>query len=341
MTVDRAELLGGDIPLRPLGVAEMLDASIAGMRYSPRAVLGPSVLIVGATQFLVTLAGYFLIGRESADEVTPNIVLQSLGSQLVLAGLSLLATAYSILLLAGLIAPVLARSFFGLPVSLRQAWLDLRPQLFRLVAVATLVLGGSLLAGLLPILPFVIVAGLDGSPGLGIVLGVVGFPTGAALMSWIYVVGVLAVPAVVMERLSVGAALTQSRRLVRRQWWRTALVLVLTVIILIFMGFIALRLPFAIAGLILFGTDPSGWAEVGALAVDTLGRIVSWTITVPFYAGVTALIYFDRRMRREGLDLDLQTRRELPEDFLSLWAPSPYQVGAWTRPAQQGYWTGK
>ncbi|MEO5874232.1 MAG: hypothetical protein ABIS86_09175, partial [Streptosporangiaceae bacterium] len=260
MTVDRAELLGGDVPLRPLGVAEMLDGSIAGMRYSPRAVLGPAVLIVGGTQFLVTLAGYFLIGDRASDEVTPNVVIQSLGTQFVLAGLSLLATAYSILLLAGLVAPVLARAFFGLPVTFGQAWSDLRPQLVRLVVVATLVLGGSLLAGALPILPFVLVAGLEASPSLGILLAVTGFPLGLVAMAWVYVVGVLAVPAVVMERQTVGAALAQSRRLVRRQWWRTALVLALTVVIVIFMGFIALRLPFAVASFVFFGAHPAGWA---------------------------------------------------------------------------------
>jgi len=39
-----------------------------------------------------------------------------------------------------------------------------------------------------------------------------------------------------------------------------------------------------------------------------LGGIAAGTITAPFLAGVLALLYIDRRMRAEGLDLVL--RRE-------------------------------
>lgn len=322
MRVDRAELLGGEIPLRPLGVAEMLDAALAVLRRAPRAVLGPAVVVVGLVQFAVTIVGYVAIGDQASDEITPNVVLRSLGSQLVLASISALGTGIGILLLAGLIAPVIARSYYGLPLSYRQAWNDVRPRLGALVVVALVVAVGSLTAGALALVPFVAVAGTDGSASLGILFAVIGFPLAFVVTVWLYVLGVLAAPAVVVERLSVRAAFSRARRLVRGQWWRTCMVLVLTGIITIFMGFIGLRVPFVVGELVLFGADPTGWREIAALAVNTLGRIVSWTITAPFDAGVIALVYLDRRMRREGLDLELQTRDELPGDFLSLWRAS-------------------
>jgi hypothetical protein len=40
-----------------------------------------------------------------------------------------------------------------------------------------------------------------------------------------------------------------------------------------------------------------------------LGAIAAGTVTAPFLAGVLALLYIDRRMRGEGLDLVL--RRQL------------------------------
>src|SRR5690606_30519975 len=92
-------------------------------------------------------------------------------------------------------------------------------------------------------------------------------------------------------------------------------------------------------------------ATMGALAVDTLGRIVSWSVVIPFDAGVIALVYMDRRMRREGFDLDLRTRgrsaaavaaaergdgrtdggdAEDADGFAALWRTGPVQARPWT-----------
>jgi hypothetical protein len=40
--------------------------------------------------------------------------------------------------------------------------------------------------------------------------------------------------------------------------------------------------------------------------ISALGALIASTITTPFQAGVTGLLYFDQRMRREGLDITLQ-----------------------------------
>jgi hypothetical protein len=39
--------------------------------------------------------------------------------------------------------------------------------------------------------------------------------------------------------------------------------------------------------------------------VSTIGSILAGTLTYPFVAAVTVLLYVDLRMRREGLDLTL------------------------------------
>ncbi len=54
----------------------------------------------------------------------------------------------------------------------------------------------------------------------------------------------------------------------------------------------------------------TGGSEIGTISTlslfgSTLGAIVGGTLTAPFTAGVTALLYIDRRMRIEGLDLEL------------------------------------
>jgi hypothetical protein len=112
-----------------------------------------------------------------------------------------------------------------------------------------------------------------------------------------------------MERETVTGALKRAWTLSKGRWWRTCGTLVLAILVTVFMGFFALRIPFLLIQLIFF-TDPSGTttAILPALTVDTVGRIVSWSVVLPFDAGVIALLYMDRRMRREGLDLELRTR---------------------------------
>ncbi|GAA3240088.1 hypothetical protein GCM10010468_76580 [Actinocorallia longicatena] len=294
----------------------MLDTAVAVMRRCPRAVLGPAAAVVTFVQVCLTLISYYFIGTSPTDSDVPEELLRSVGNQLVLTVIGMFVTGFAILVLAGFYAPVVARSFFGLPP---EPWADGRPSRVRLVFVALAGMVGPLLAFALPLVPFVLVANTGGSAGLGILLGFAGFPAGAALAAWIYVLVVLAGPAVVMERAPFAEAFRRASGLVRRRWWKTFLVLVLTGLITVFMGFIALRVPFLLIELFAFGTEPSGAEELWALAVNTLGRIVSWTITVPFDALVVALVYFDLRMRREGVDLRLQTLAEPPAGFMDLW----------------------
>jgi hypothetical protein len=330
LATDRSELLGGDIPLRPLGISETLDASITSIRRDPRAVLGLALILTSAVQVALTLGAYFLVGHSASDEVTPGPLLRSVGTQFLLVVIGLVLAAYTVLLLAGMLAPVLGRTLFGLPGTLRQAWRDVGPSLVRLIAVATITMASSLVAVTLPALPFILLAAGNAPPGLSVLAGVIGFPVGLALMVWLYVLCVLAAPTVVMERQSVPQAFRRARQLLRRRWWRVCGTLLLTLLITIFIGLIA-QVPFFLLTRILFGQDPTGPAELLALALGTVGRIVSWSLTGPFDAGVIALLYLDLRMRREGLDLELQTRDDLDvldvHDVADLWRPSPLVTG--------------
>jgi hypothetical protein len=323
LTADRSELLGGDIPLRPLGVSETLDGAITSVRRNPRAVLGLALILTSAVQLTLTLGAYFLIGHSANDEVTPGPLLRSLGTQFLLSAIGLVLTAYAVLLLAGMLAPVLGRTLFGQPGTLRQAWRDVGPSLVRLIAVSTITMAVALVAVTVPVLPFILLAAGNGPAGVGVLAAIIGFPAGLALMVWLYVLCVLAAPAVVMERQSVPGAFRRARQLLRGRWWRVCGTLLLTLLITAFIGLIA-QVPFFLLTRVLFGSNPTGWTELMALALGTVGRILSWSLTGPFDAGVIALLYIDLRMRREGLDLEIQTRDDLDaHDFLDLWRPSP------------------
>lgn len=307
--LDPATLLGGEIPFRPLGIAEMLDGAIAVIRRHPRAVLGLSLAISTVVQVINSLLGYYFIGSGARDELTPDPIMRSLGAQATLGALGLVLAAYGILLLAGLLAPVYGRALFGLPASLRSALRQVRPRWWQLIAVTLLLMGAALIgvgAPLAPLLALIVVAA---PPPLIVLAGLVLVPLGVVTMVWLYVLYLLAVPAVVLERLTVRAALSRALRLSHGRWWRSFGTLLATTVITFFMGFVALRMPFIIVQLIFFGDDPTGTALLLSMSVDTLGRIVSWSLISPFAAGVIVLLYVDRRMRREGFDLELRIGR--------------------------------
>ncbi len=316
---------GVDVPFRPMSISEMLDGAIAGIRHSTRTVLGVSVAISTVVQVTGSLISYYFIGQEARGEVTPRVLLRSVGAQATLGGIDLILTAFGILFLSGLLAPVLARTMFGLDISLRQVWLDVRARFGQLLLMAFVLIVISLAALALPALPFALAAAGNAHPAIGVLSALFGFPAGVVLMLWLYVLLVQSVPALVMERQGIGGALARARRLSKGRWWRTFGTLLLAMLVTVFMGFFALRIPFLIAQVVLFGDSGSGSDQVlPALALDTVGRIVSWSVVLPFDAGVIALLYMDRRMRREGLDLDLATRPapEGDEDFFELWRPS-------------------
>ncbi|MFE2536433.1 hypothetical protein ACFXGX_32440, partial [Streptomyces sp. NPDC059371] len=71
-------------------------------------------------------------------------------------------------------------------------------------------------------------------------------------------------------------------------------------------------LPSALAAAALRGDGLTGFLDSSGgdlgwtyLIVSGIGSVVGSMITFPITAGVTVLLYIDRRIRREALDLDL------------------------------------
>ena len=111
-----------------------------------------------------------------------------------------------------------------------------------------------------------------------------------------------------LERQGVVASLRRSRALVRGAWWRTFGILLLVNVIAQLVGNI-LSIPFVVITLAIAYVSSSGDSlnvfALVPLLVTSLGAIAAATVTWPFTAVSTALLYVDRRMRREALDLEL------------------------------------
>jgi membrane-anchored glycerophosphoryl diester phosphodiesterase (GDPDase) len=162
------------------------------------------------------------------------------------------------------------------------------------------------------IVPGVLLLVADRSVGGGLALagGIVIAIVAAVL---IYVRLAFAAPALLLERLGVGAALSRSWRLVAGSWWRTFGILALGAIIA---GAIngLVQLPFSLVGNLVGALAGSADAQsLGdvtsgmqiALVITNVGSVLASTVTAPFTAALTALLYIDLRIRREGLDVAL------------------------------------
>jgi membrane-anchored glycerophosphoryl diester phosphodiesterase (GDPDase) len=145
--------------------------------------------------------------------------------------------------------------------------------------------------------------------GLATAAGVLAAVVLAVLL---YVRLAFAAPALLLERLGVIAALRRSWRLVAGSWWRAFGILLLGAVIA---GAIngLVQLPFSLVGNLvgaLAGRDGQSLGDVTsgmqiALVITNVGSVLASTVTAPFTAALTALLYIDLRIRREGLDVAL------------------------------------
>ncbi len=315
--------LAAEIPLRPLGVSEILDGAVAYVRGSPRAALGLAAIPATIVQVIVTVAQYRLLGGQARTDITPDVLIRSVGPAFVTFLGGLLLTAFAVLLLAGLLAPVAGRALLGHRTAFGQAWREARPAFWRLLGTAALVLVAVLLAMAVPLLPLIAAVAFGAPTALQAVTAIFGVPLAVPLMIACYVWLAPATPILVLERRGARAALRRSTEIVRGRWWRTFGVLALATVVTVFVEFIALPVPFAVAQEIILATDrnPGGWMLVAVVAIGGVGRIIAGTLVNPFNAGVIVLLYADRRMRREAFDIELRTRP--PGDPLAAWLPGP------------------
>ena len=123
---------------------------------------------------------------------------------------------------------------------------------------------------------------------------------------WLGVLWAMTTPAYVLEGIPALRSFRRSAELVRGQWWRVFGILLLGGLISVVVSFV-LALPFGVVAT-LAGTP----GTTGYTVVTALGGIVAGTVTAPFSAGISGLLYFDQRMRREAFDLELLRAVETP-----------------------------
>jgi hypothetical protein len=301
----------GVIPLRRLGVGEILDGAISYIRANPAVTLGLSAVVVTIIQLIrvpataLTLQGITTPLGGLGPTATFEEMIKASRATVTTSMLSGVLGFIAATVLTGLLIVVLCRAVLGQRPSFGEIWAATRGRILGL-------LGLALLSGLAIATVFVlasvpmVVALVAGSTGaVPVLLGIAGFLVAAGVTVWLWVSWSLAAPAYILEGVSVVGALRRSFRLVRGQWWRVFGILLLSFLITMVLAMI-LQIPFSIGGTVLAATlGAKGGSMLPMLAVTAIGTIIATTVTEPFRAGVVGLLYFDQRIRREGLDLEL------------------------------------
>lgn len=298
----------GVIPLRPLGLGELLDGSVSTIRKHWRTALGLS-LGIAVLQQAGGVGAQLLIGGRTGDFTPVFVVLASMPLDLLL---GVIATA--------LLTVVVSRAILGQSVTVREAWRGARAQVLQLLGLSLLtglILGGGVLLGFAPLIGYAATGAASSAiGGLLAIVGMLSLP----VVAWLWIQLSLAAPALMLEKQGVITALSRSRRLVRGSWWRICGITVLSQVIAFIVSSI-IAVPFTIIGLVLGLGDlqqqvahgGSAQQPVALLVATAVAGVIASTLTVPFTAGIGVLLYVDQRIRREALDIELARAAGLPE----------------------------
>lgn len=277
----------GVIPLRPLAIPELLDGAITAVRRYPKAIIVPSFVValgLGAINYLtvlVSLTMYRGINDLNANSVSGSDLAGVFGPTIFVSFAGVLIQVVATVLLTGVVTAVMGQAVLGNAVSLGEAWTIVRPRAWRLLGLGLLV-------------TLIVTVGLFFCLIPGIII--------AVYLS-------IAAAALVLEKSTIGSSMRRSMSLVSGAFWRTFGALVLMVIIYFVIN-VAISVPFAIPEFVAPSIDSTTLTVdetrfVINNAIATIGSVIVTTITLPFTAAVLSLIYIDRRMRTEGLDITL------------------------------------
>lgn len=258
--------------LRPLGMADILDAALRLYRQNFGPFLGITAIVFVPVGILQTV-GAFLMGRSMGPNGDSSEV--QMGA-LIVFGVFMLG-ALLVYLLAmpvcqGALSIAVARRYLGQPVTVADAYQMISDR------------WATLLAG-------VMIVGLMTAMGMLLCL-IPGIFLGTLFM--------FVTPVIAVERATLMEALRRSRDLVTGHWWRCfGTYLLLSMLIQLVAGAVVYPVTF-LSAFLLMERNPA----LAQALNQGLGMAAS-TLVQPVQIIGLVLLYYDLRVRKEGFDLEL------------------------------------
>lgn len=328
----------GLVPLRPLTLGTIISASFGVLRRNPLATFGPALLVALALAVVTSLGTIALLtsviasGSGSSDTDAIGAVSNGLGGALLsFLGSTGLELAGSQIVLA-VVALATAAGVVGERRRPAALWRRTRGRRLAVLGWALLVavVAFAAIGLLVGAVAALAVAGGAAGPAIAVLLLVVAIPGAVVLWAWLTTKLAFVPPAIVVERLRMGAAVRRSWRLTRGRFWR---VLGIRLLVAVMLGAaqgllgIPIQLLASIVASLVLPNGATDDADRTLVVVTTLltqaaGSLVA-AITLVLSTATTSLLYLDVRMRSEGLDLELAryvehppgTRTGLPDPF--------------------------
>ena len=269
------------VALRPMTAADVLDGGFAVLKARPRRLFGIAAALVVPTQLLVGLAE-----RATAVDLDwvdffndPTVANEEvsggqLANQYLVLGLDVLLSGIVLVFLAAAIGHLVGQWIMGRDAPAGEMLRHAGRRWWPLV--------GS----------FAVVKAAEAASAFGCWFGLV----------FVMPLFVAVAPVVGVEGGGAWAVVKRSVRLVRPRYFPVMGVSLLMALASLLLSNALSALPQAVAAWI--GFDDAWW-------LLAFGSIVGQVIVLPFVAAATVLLYFDLRVRTEGLDLEMTAGRVL------------------------------
>ncbi len=309
ISAQKARMTPISIPqLRPLNIGQLLDLAVSLYRQNFLTFMG-IIAIVQIPLILVTIItfGGFFSWIQEIDSVSgPS------SSQFLVGGTVSIIVILSYVLAQGLMTAAMTQaissSYLGEKLSILAA--------YRLIGRSWLSLLGAFVLLILIALGLVI----------WWIIPCVGWFTGLGGLTFVFMVILpLVAPIIVLEKQRAGAAIRRAWDLSRRRFWG---VFGFVLVLYLFNFFIIIG-PTSVLSVIsefLLGESLNTSTSLVILqTVQSLVELMASLIYLPLQLAAITLMYFDLRIRTEGLDLEIlsSTEQPSPSSFAKILAQAP------------------
>ena len=300
------------LDLRPLALGELLDRAFTLYRRHFRLFVGlmaiPSLFTLLFAVASELVQGLARNGPEALAGVDPVHMMEMFIGGSIVFLLMFVAYLVAYMITLGATTVAVSELYTGRAPTMGSAYGRMRGQVGRLMWLFILIalrLIGLFVAGMAVVFLIAMGAALAigggvgaALTGLGILVGIVAMMLGCFVLALRYAVSV---PALVLENIPARAAIRRSIDLTRGSLGRAAVLAVFATIIA-YAALFLLQGPFAV-GMIMAGpgTSTATWFSLMGAVAGTIGN----AITGPIMIVALAVFYYDVRIRKEGLDLQL------------------------------------